>query len=102
MLAATGGRGVDVVLDSVGGTTFADSQAVLAPLGRLVSFGNASSEAQVMPDAEAMRVANRGVLGFDIVGLAHDEPERARRWGRRAFELAAAGRLPLETTAAVP
>jgi len=36
-LRLTGGRGVDVVLDSVGGKTLADSVKVLANRGRLVS-----------------------------------------------------------------
>lgn len=64
VLEATNGRGVDVVLESIGGQTFADSQAVLAPLGRVVYFGNASGQAQVMPDPETMRVANGGLLGY--------------------------------------
>lgn len=35
----TRGRGVDVVLDPIGGRSFADSYSMLAPLGRLVIFG---------------------------------------------------------------
>jgi NADPH:quinone reductase-like Zn-dependent oxidoreductase len=35
----TGGRGVDIVLDSHGGRSFAQSYHVLAPLGRLILFG---------------------------------------------------------------
>jgi NADPH2:quinone reductase len=38
----TGGVGVPVVYDSVGQVTFADSLDCLAPLGLMVSFGNAS------------------------------------------------------------
>ena len=38
----TGGRGVDVVLDSVGRDTQETSLAVLAPFGRLIYFGEAS------------------------------------------------------------
>jgi NADPH2:quinone reductase len=40
----TGGRGVDVVYDSVGKATFAASLDALAPRGLLVSFGNASGK----------------------------------------------------------
>lgn len=40
---ATGGRGVDLALDPVGGDTFRRSLDALAVFGRLVSFGNASS-----------------------------------------------------------
>lgn len=35
----TRGRGVDVVLDPIGGRSFGDSYGMLAPLGRLVIFG---------------------------------------------------------------
>src|SRR5947209_8669237 len=41
VLALTGGRGVDVVLDSVGAPTQAASMAALAPFGELVHFGDA-------------------------------------------------------------
>lgn len=40
--ALTGGQGVQVVYDSIGRDTFMDSLACLAPLGMMVSFGNAS------------------------------------------------------------
>lgn len=35
----TGGRGVDVILDPIGGSSFTNSYRMLAPLGRLVMFG---------------------------------------------------------------
>jgi NADPH2:quinone reductase len=38
----TGGRGVDVVMDSVGRDTFDGSLDCLRPLGMMISFGNAS------------------------------------------------------------
>jgi len=38
----TGGRGVDIVLDAVGGRSFGDSYRCLAPLGRLMVFGMSS------------------------------------------------------------
>ncbi|WP_341677819.1 quinone oxidoreductase [Niveibacterium sp. SC-1] len=38
----TGGRGLPVVYDGIGRDTFNDSLACLAPLGLMVSFGNAS------------------------------------------------------------
>ncbi|MBX3207634.1 MAG: zinc-binding dehydrogenase [Labilithrix sp.] len=37
--AATNGRGVDLVLDPVGGKSFGDGYDLLAPAGRLVAFG---------------------------------------------------------------
>jgi len=38
----TAGRGVDIVLDPLGGESFVDSYRLLAPLGRLVMFGVSS------------------------------------------------------------
>ena len=43
--AANGGKGVDIILEMVGGKTFDDSLGVLANFGRLVTFGNASRSA---------------------------------------------------------
>jgi len=39
VMAFTEGRGVDVVLDPIGGRSFATSYRLLAPLGRLVLYG---------------------------------------------------------------
>jgi len=38
----TGGKGVDVVMDAVGASTFEGSLDCLKPLGMMISFGNAS------------------------------------------------------------
>jgi NADPH2:quinone reductase len=45
----TGGKGVPVVYDSVGQSTFAGSLDCLQPRGLLVSFGNASGPVQPFP-----------------------------------------------------
>jgi NADPH:quinone reductase-like Zn-dependent oxidoreductase len=39
----TKGRGVDVILDPIGGTSFMSSYRMLAPLGRLIVFGLSSA-----------------------------------------------------------
>src|SRR5262249_5526077 len=39
----TGGRGVDLVLDALGGPEWARSSSVLAPMGQLVCFGWANA-----------------------------------------------------------
>ncbi len=39
----THGRGADVILDPIGGTSFTDSYRLLAPLGRLIVFGLSAS-----------------------------------------------------------
>jgi NADPH2:quinone reductase len=45
MMAANGGKKVDIVLEMVGGKTFDASLEVLAPFGRLITYGMASRTA---------------------------------------------------------
>jgi len=63
----TGGRGVDVSYDSVGKDTFETSLNSLAPLGMLVSYGNASGNA---PAVHPHDLQNRGSLFFTRPTLA--------------------------------
>jgi NADPH2:quinone reductase len=74
LLAATNGRGPDVVLDSVGGDISADSLSMLAPFGRLVCFG-AASGVPARPDAMRMMDLNAVVAGYSLFG-ALERPER--------------------------
>lgn len=55
----TGGRGVDVVMDSVGKDTFTGSLDSLRPLGMMISFGNASGP---VPPVDLLALAARGSL----------------------------------------
>jgi NADPH:quinone reductase-like Zn-dependent oxidoreductase len=77
----TNGRGVDLILDAVGGESFARSYRSLAPLGRLVMFGiSAASGGQkrslwqvfstlfAMPKFKALGLMheNKGVFGLNL------------------------------------
>ncbi|MEG1053113.1 MAG: zinc-binding dehydrogenase, partial [Janthinobacterium sp.] len=55
----TGGKGVSVVYDSIGKDTFTGSLDCLAPLGMMVSFGNASGP---VPAFTLGELASRGSL----------------------------------------
>ena len=55
----TDGKGVSVVYDSIGADTFTGSLDCLAPLGMLVSFGNASG---AIPPFDLGQLAARGSL----------------------------------------
>ena len=59
MKEITGGRGVDVVMDSVGAATFEGSLACLRPVGMMISFGNASGPVPPLNLADLM---NKGSL----------------------------------------
>ncbi len=76
----TGGRGVDVVYDSVGQATFEKSLACLAPLGMLVLFGQSSGP---VPPVN-LRVFAAGSFFFTRPSLPHyvaDRPSLERRAG---------------------
>jgi NADPH:quinone reductase-like Zn-dependent oxidoreductase len=77
----TGGRGVDIVLDAVGGESLAKSYRCLAPLGRLFSFGGSGFAPKgtrnpfhmlkallAMPSFKpfALMDKNRGVFGVNL------------------------------------
>ncbi len=59
----TDGRGVDVVLESVGGDVLTRSVTALAPLGRLVSVGN-SSRSPALTDLAQLLGKRISLFGF--------------------------------------
>ena len=86
----TRGRGVDVILDPIGGKSFASSYRMLAPLGRLIMFGlSAAAPAERRNwwkafiawrsserfDPISMINRNRGVFGLNV---GHLWDERAQ------------------------
>ncbi|MDH6136714.1 NADPH2:quinone reductase [Kitasatospora sp. MAA4] len=98
---ATGGLGVDLALDSVGGDTFRRSLEALAPFGRLVSFGNASGAAPWQA-GQTQLYPGRSVAGFSVLTLAKTEPDVLRDLAARAFALVADGSVELPVTAEFP
>ncbi len=72
---ATGGRGVDVVYDSVGRATFDKSLDCLAPLGMLALFGQSSG---VVAPINPSVLAQKGSLFLTRPILFHHVAERAR------------------------
>jgi NADPH2:quinone reductase len=66
--ARTGGRGAQVVYDSVGKTTFDASLASLVPRGMLVSFGQSSGP---VPPFDPLRLSQGGSLYVTRPTLVH-------------------------------
>lgn len=64
----TGGRGVDVVYDSVGKSTFEGSLNSLRPRGYMVTFGNASGP---VPDVAPLTLTQKGSLFLTRPTLAN-------------------------------
>ncbi|WP_225835313.1 zinc-binding dehydrogenase [Streptomyces sp. NK08204] len=96
---ATGGRGVDLVLDPVGGDTLRSGLASLAPFGRLVSFGNASSAEPWTVGQPELYPLGISVSGFSILNLATTAPNELRRLSEQAFTKAVDGTVALPVTA---
>ena len=66
--AATGGRGADVVLDTVGGDTFSDSLRAAGYAGRVVAMANVALAPSVV-DTRDFYPKNVRILGFQITAL---------------------------------
>ncbi|MBM7368958.1 quinone oxidoreductase family protein [Gordonia hydrophobica] len=91
----TDGKGVPVVFDSIGATTFGKSLDCLSRRGLLVGFGTASGP---IPPIDALQLAMKGSLYVTRPALADyiaDPAERAELAGE-LFGHVAAGRIKVE------
>jgi NADPH:quinone reductase len=66
ILAANDGKKVDAVLHMSGGAAFDAELSALAPLGRLVVFGNASRDERKVPTGLLLQ-GSKAVIGFWLV-----------------------------------
>ncbi len=98
----TGGRGVDVILESIGGEVFGRSMEVLAPLGRLVLFGNASGSSDIAQSVYTLQRTNKAILGFSIGSLSQQDPQRLRAIALRALQYLERGQVLIDVTDVLP
>jgi NADPH:quinone reductase len=94
--AEHGERSVDVVLDSVAGRARVQSLDLLAPLGRLVVFGNAGREADIEVTATRLWLESRAILGYNIGEIAMRTPKRLRRHALAARDLMISGQVTID------
>jgi NADPH:quinone reductase len=107
VIEATGGKGVDVALEMVGGEVFNNTLKCLATFGRLVVFGAASGEQSRMYPSSLM-ARNQSVIGFFLPQIMR-KPELLQRslvelltyLGEGKLELTIGGVFPLEDAANV-
>jgi len=90
----TGGKGVDVVYDSVGKTTFDKGLNILRPRGMMVLFGGSSG---AVPPFDLVALSQKGSLYITRPTLAHYIATRAELGARSSavFGMMASGRLKL-------
>lgn len=89
---ATAGRGVDVVLDSVGGQVFSDSVRVIANRGRVVVVGFSSGEIASLP-VNRLLLKNCSVMGMQVDWFRSNDPAAARRCREHLAELIERGAI---------
>ncbi len=92
IVEATGGRGIDLIVETVGGSVFEASQRLLAPLGRIVVAGAASGDAPI-PGIEPLidRSASCATLNLSVL-YANQTVAMRNRWDT-LLALHATGRL---------
>ena len=97
----TGGRGVQVVYDSVGQSTFTDSLDALAPRGMLVSFGQSSG---AVGPIDPLVLSRKGSLFLTRPTLAHYVPTREElvARSRELFEWVEQGAIDVRIDRTVP
>jgi NADPH:quinone reductase len=97
---ANGGRKVDVVFEMAGGEVFDQSLAALAPFGRLVAYGIASSHPNTIDQGSLMR-RSRAVVGFWLMHCL-GRPEMVDEALADLFARAARGELRAVVGATYP
>jgi NADPH:quinone reductase len=99
---ATGGRGVDVVLDPVGGPTRLASLELLAPFGRVAVYGEAARHPDLNLPLLPLWKNNRAITGYNIGDVSRRAPELLRAHALAALELVAAGTVQIDVTEVLP
>jgi NADPH2:quinone reductase len=90
----TGGRGVDLILDSIGGTEFVAHFDRLAPFGLVVTYGQLAGH----PSGDVLGAMRRrmgdslGLRMFSMHAFDHDRPRR-RRATEELLKLLSAGKI---------
>jgi NADPH2:quinone reductase len=96
----TGGRGVDVVLEMVGGDTLARAIGTLAPFGRLIVIGQAGGETALI-DPWALTSSSHTVTGFYLNNYLAAGP-LIQDTIRELLSLVAAGELSVQVGTILP
>jgi len=97
----TGGKGVDVVYDSVGKTTFEKGLSILRPRGMMVLFGGSSG---AVPPFDLIALSQKGSLYVTRPTLGHYTATREELVARSGavFGMMASGKLKLRVEHTYP
>lgn len=86
VMQATEGKGVDVLLDMVGGQILIESLPLLAPFGRLIIYGAASGNIPALPSESllSLMMGMKRIEGFSSFTFMQRHPDLIAQ-GRQAF-----------------
>ena len=89
----------DLIIDPVGGTARLASLDLLAPMGRMVLVGHASTTPEEPIRGNDLWLRSIGVLGFSVGAILAYDPTLARQASQAAINLVQQGALnvPIET-----
>jgi NADPH2:quinone reductase len=90
----TGGRGPDLILDTVGGDILRRSLRVLPPLGRLIVAGVASREASAI-DSLRLLFRSQTVIGFHLNAIL-ERKDLLKESCRKLLDWVAGGRIKVQ------
>ncbi|MBK06616.1 MAG: zinc-binding alcohol dehydrogenase [Deltaproteobacteria bacterium] len=82
----TDGKGVDVILDTLGGAVFDKSIQCIAPFGRYVIFGHSTGTSGTFVTAPLHR-HNVSILGYSSGGYRKTNPEALKPSAERVLQL---------------
>ena len=99
VVEATGGRGADVVLNSLSGAAIPEGLAALAPYGRFLELGKRDMWDNSRIGFGAL-LQNRSLCGIDLASMVEDQPELVGTLLRKILALVGEGVLaPVPVTA---
>lgn len=92
VLALTAGKGVDVILNPLGGDILEKDLECLAPFGRLICFGHAGGQSARIP-SDQLHSTSRSIIGFSFGSMRRLHPDAVPEIMAEVIELVAQGRI---------
>ncbi|BCJ47981.1 oxidoreductase [Actinoplanes ianthinogenes] len=92
VLAATDGKGADVILETVGGDILRQSIPLIAQFGRLVFYGSAAGF-DIPPVSVVDLIDMKTVIGFSLYAIMFTQPEVIQAGERDLVNMLATGKL---------
>ncbi|TVZ78001.1 zinc-binding dehydrogenase [Streptomyces sp. BK340] len=102
VLEVTAGRGADLVLDPVGGAVRRASLTVLAPFGRVVTYGDLGRHGDWTADVWDLWKNSRSIAGYNMGDVARRSPAVIGEHLAQALSALASGTLPHTPPTVVP